>query len=246
MLIFLFMGWLGLKNILVLIPCYNEEKGIGNVIDAILTSQSRLGCKVSVAIIDNNCSDKTVKIAKQKGVRIIRERRQGKGYAIMKGFYALPKDVDIIVMIDGDNTYDAGELPRLIEPLLNGFCDVVTGSRLHGRLDVNSMNGLNRVGNWFLTFLVRVGYKTNITDVCSGFFAWKKDVILKLRPHLISGSFSIEMEMVTKLAKLNIDCYSVPVTYRHREGNSKLRPLKDGLSIIYVWSRNLLWKPSKT
>ena len=146
-------------------------------------------------------------------------------------------------MLDGDDTYKAKEIPRLIEPLESNFCDVVIGSRLGGKMDKDSMTLTNRIGNWFFNFFVRQFYKINITDTCSGFFAWKKEVVDKLMPHLNSKGFSIEMEMITKLAKLGYEIYSVPITYAKRVGKAKLSPFFDGLKIIWILSKNLRWKP---
>lgn len=146
-------------------------------------------------------------------------------------------------MIDGDNSYKIEELPRLVEPIENDFADVIVGTRLQGKLSSDSMTGFNRVGNWLFTFLARTFYKTNVTDVCSGFYTWKRKVVEDLANNLNSDGFAIEMEMITKMAKMNYDCYSVPISYDSREGKSSLRPIKDGFAILHAWLRNLRWKP---
>jgi hypothetical protein len=102
----------------------------------------------------------------------------------------------------------------------------------------------NRIVNWGFTFLVRQFYKANVTDVMSGFFAWKKDVIDELSSHLNSEGFSIEMEMITKTVRLGYSMYSVPITYDVREGESKISPLKDALIILRMLGRNIFWKPT--
>jgi dolichol-phosphate mannosyltransferase len=230
------------KTITVLIPCYNEEKGIKKVIKNIpRTKLKKLGYNVNVIVIDNNSADSTQKKAREAGAKVIHEKRQGKGYALIKGFTSLPKNTDIVVMVDGDNTYDTREMLRLIEPIDSGFCDVIVGSRLHGRIHDNSMSYFNRIGNWLFTFLVRTGYQANVTDVCSGFFAWKKEVIDNLVPHLRSNGFTIEMEMITKMAKMGFDINSVPISYNARLGHSSLHPLKDGADILYTWGKHLVW-----
>ena len=235
-----------MKKYSIVIPCYNEEKGIGFVIDQIPHKQlNNLGFDLDVLVIDNNSNDNTALIARSKGVRVIKEPKQGKGYAILKGFANLSKDCDIVVMIDGDASYDIKELPRLLEPLENNFGDVIIGTRLNGRLANGSMKGFNRFGNWFFTFLARVAYKTNVTDVCSGFFAWKRNVVDNLVHHLESNDFSIEMEMIAKMARMNYSCYSVPVSYNSRNGKSNLKPIKDGFIILHTWFRNLNWHPKK-
>lgn len=107
----------------------------------------------------------------------------------------------------------------------------------------NALKFQNRVVNWGFAFLVRQFYKVNVTDVLSGFFAWKKDAIDTLKTHLYSEGFSLEMELITKTAKLNLEMYSVPITYDVRDGETKISPFKDGVSILATLGRNLTWKP---
>ncbi len=234
----------GIKKVVVLIPCYNEEEGIGMVIESIPQEQlERSGYAVSILVIDNNSKDKTAAVALSKGASVVKETKQGKGCAIMKGFKSVPSDTDIVVMIDGDASYDLRELPRLIEPIGSGFADAIVGTRLNGKITSHAMKGFNRFGNWLFTFLARVSYKTNVTDVCSGFFAWKKSVVDDLAYVLRSDGFSIEMEMIAKMARMDYACYSVPISYKLRNGKSNLAPLKDGARILYTWAKYLAWKP---
>lgn len=144
------------------------------------------------------------------------------------------------MMLDGDNTYNPSEIPRLIESLESGFADVILGSRLGGKMAKGSMDFLHRLANLFFTFFVRQFYKANITDVCTGFFAWRTDVILKIRDELNSTGFAIETEIVTKMARLGFRIYSVPITYAPRAGQSKIDPFRDTLRIITAIVKN--WK----
>jgi len=235
-----------LNKLAILIPCHNEEKGIGSVIDDIPRRiLKKLGYSLEIVVINNSSTDKTALIAQKRGVKVITEDRKGKGYAIKKAFESLSFDTKFVVMIDGDNTYKSKEIPRLIEPLMSGFCDVVIGSRLGGKIRKDSLKFKNRVANWGYTFLVRQFYGANVTDVLSGFFAWKKEVIDKLNPHLKANGFDIEMEMITKMVKLGYEVYSMPITYDMREGDSKLSAFKDGISILYTFFKNLTWKPER-
>lgn len=234
------------KKIAILIPCHNEEKGIGRVIDAIPSGfLKQLGCIAEVIVINNNSTDKTVEVAKNRNAIVIHETKKGKGNALITGFNSLSSDTKFVIMLDGDNTYKPQEIPRLIEPLMNNFCDVIIGSRLSGKMKKNSLRLRNRVANWVYTFIVRHFYRANTTDVLSGFFAWKKEVIDKLTPYLESEGFEIEMEMITKMTKLGFEMYSVPITYDLREGETKIQALKDGLRILTVFVKNLTWSPKK-
>ena len=233
-----------LKKITILVPCYNEEKGIGKVIDGVPDEKlAHLGYWTETIVINNNSSDRTIKVAREKGSKIVSEKRQGKGNAVKTGFRNVSDDTDYVIMLDGDNTYKPKEIPRLIEPLENDFCDVVVGSRLEGKIIGDSLSLSHRLANWFFTFLVRRLYYVNTTDICTGYFAWKKEVIDELTPYIEANGFAIEAEMITKIAKLGFKIFSVPITYDKREGNSKLSPYIDGIKIILMLLKNVVWKP---
>ena len=234
-----------IKKITILLPCYNEEKGLSKVFDGVpLKKLAHFGYQTEIIVINNNSSDHTIEIALGEGAKIVTEKKQGKGNALKTGFRNISSDTDYVVMLDGDNTYKSEEILRLIEPLENGFCDVILGSRLEGKINDCSFSLSHRLANWFFTFFVRRFYLVNTTDACTGYFAWKKKVVDELAPHIKSGGFAIEVEMITKMAKLGYKIYSVPITYDRREGHSKLSPILDGIKIIWMLCKNLTWKPS--
>ena len=225
-----------------MIPCHNEEKGIGQVIDMVpVQSLEKLGFTTEILVINNHSTDRTEEVAREKNARVIYEPKKGKGNAIKAGFNSLSTDTSLVVMLDGDNTYNSAEIPRLIEPLISGFCDVIVGSRLGGKIKKDSFKFSNRVANWMYTFLVRQFYNANVTDVLSGYFAWKRPVVDNLKLHLNSNGFSIEMEMITKIVKLGYEIYSVPITYDEREGESKIKLVNDGAKVLHMFARNLFW-----
>jgi len=232
------------KKIAVLIPCFNEAGGIGNVIKSFPLEKIRKhGYAVEIIVIDNNSTDNTATIAKSFGANVIHEPKKGKGNAMRKGFYSISPDTDFVVMLDGDNTYRPEELLRLVEPLDTGFATVVIGSRLGGRIYDGSMTAFNRFGNWMYSHLVRHFYRVNMTDVLTGYFAWKRDALERLRPHIQSEGFAIEMEMVTKMARLGEEITCVPISYHPREGVTNLRPIYDGSRILWMFMKNLYWTP---
>lgn len=232
------------KRITALIPCYNEEAGIRQVIRAFpREALAAHGFKLEVVVIDNNSRDNTARVTRRAGARVIFEGKQGKGNAIRTGMAALSAGTDYVVMLDGDDTYSATEILRLVEPIHSGFCNVVIGSRLSGRIPEGAMTGFNRLGNWVFSHLVRYFYHVNVTDVLTGYFAWRKEVVDELRPHLVSDGFAIEMEMITKMARLGHEIYSMPISYNPRAGESSLRPVYDGWRILMMFARNLAWKP---
>ncbi len=233
-----------MKKITVIIPCYNEADAIATVIAKFPRARLAMyGYELDVLVIDNNSSDNTAELARAAGARVIVEPKQGKGNAIKTGFYNIADDTDYVAMLDGDDTYKPEEILRLIAPIDDDFAKVIIGSRMHGRIRAGSMKPLNRFGNRLYSRLVRTVYKVTVTDVLTGYYAWSREAIEALRPHLQSKGFAIEMEMVTKMARLGYEIYSVPVSYNPRLGDSSLNPIIDGAKIMKMYLRNLRWKP---
>ncbi len=234
------------QKVTIVIPCYNEEAGIASVIKSVPKQKLSHAYQFDILVIDNNSTDNTAQAAKAAGARVIHESKQGKGNAIRTAFNSIDATTDYVVMLDGDNTYKADEVGRMLEPLHNNFSKVIIGSRLAGHMTEGSMRTFNRAGNWIYSHLVRYSYHVNVTDVLTGYFAWTREVIEDLRPHLESDGFAIEMEMITKMARLGHDIYSVPISYHARAGESSLNPVIDGLRILKMCTQNLRWSPKPT
>ncbi len=225
-----------------MIPCRNEEKGVKEVIKGITKKKLKeLGYNVEILVVNSASTDRTEEVAKKLGARVVKAPA-GKGNAIRTGFRSISKDTDFVVMLDGDDTYKGHEIPRLIEPLDSGFSDVIIGSRLEGKMNHSAMSFSHRLANWFFTFITRQFYKANVTDTCTGYFAWKTPVIKKLNSHIVSPGFAIEAEMITKMSRLGYKVYSVPITYDPRHGESKLTPIGDGLRITWMLFKNIWWR----
>ncbi|HXX91531.1 MAG TPA: glycosyltransferase family 2 protein [Acidimicrobiales bacterium] len=235
------------KKVAVVIPCLNEARSIVAVLEKMPVKElAHDELELEVLVIDNGSTDDTAELARRAGAQVVHEAAPGKGNALRTGFRNLPDDADYVVMLDGDDTYDPREMPRLLEPLTSGFCSVVIGSRLQGKIIDDSMHQFHRLGNWVYTHLVRLSYRVNVTDVLTGYFAWTRPALDDLAPELRSSGFAIEMEAITKLARLGYDIYSVPISYHPRRGESSLRPLLDGFRILRMYLRNLRWRPSRS
>ncbi|NTV44199.1 MAG: glycosyltransferase [Candidatus Yonathbacteria bacterium] len=233
-------------NIAVIVPCYNEEDGIMNVIRALpVESAARRGCSLDIIVVDNNSTDQTAAVARAAGATVLEEKRQGKGYAVRSAFDYISRhtEYDYAVMLDGDGSYDLSEMFRLVDPLMEGFGSVIIGSRIQGRIHKGSITRFNLLGNWVFSHLVRYAFHIKVTDTLTGYFAWKRESIERLGPHLLSKGFAIEMEMITKMARLGEEMYSVPISYHKREGETKLRPIRDGFRILSMFFKNLFWEP---
>lgn len=235
-----------MKKISVVIPCHNEELGIGKVLDGIPYKKLELlGFNTEVIVVDNNSTDKTAEVARRHGATVHLVKKTGKGHAIKMGFHFVSTDTDYVVMLDGDATYKSEEIVRMVEPLDSGFCDVVVGSRLEGKTRAGALSLKHRIVNWGFTFFARRFYQVNVSDILTGYFAWKKEALDRLLPYIVSKGFAIEAEMITKMAKMGISIYSVPITYAPRAGNSKISPLLDGLKIVRMLVKNLGWEQGK-
>lgn len=234
-----------MKNIKLIIPCLNEEKGLIEIFKSIPYEKlKRYGYKLDILVVDNGSEDNTVEVAKNNKAEVIIENKKGKGNAIIKAFKHLNVNkIDYVVMIDGDNTYKTSEIPRLVELLESDFTDVVIGSRLKGNLLEGSFKSINKYGDQAISLLIRRVYKNAlVTDALSGFFVWKIEVVRDLRKYLTSSGFSIEMEMIAKTVKLGYRIHSVPITYDKRKGDTKIR-IKDSLIILKAFFKYLNWKP---
>ncbi len=215
------------RRILIIIPALNEEDTIGKVLDEIpkQTLEDR-GYDVKILVADGNSRDRTRQIARDKGADVIVESRRGKGRAIRT---ALERVVaDYVFMLDADYTYPATYITAMVETLEQGY-HVVTGSRLRGRIEKGGMSFLNLVGNHLLTFMANVLYSTRISDLCTGYWGWRGDVIVGLP--LVSDGFTFEAELFTKLARRGYQIAEIPINYRRRTTPPKLRALRDGLRI---------------
>jgi len=234
-----------MKKITVIIPCYNEASAIAAVISKFPKAKiAAADYALEIIVIDNNSSDNTSQVARKAGATVIFEPNRGKGNAVRSGFYAVSPDTDYVVMLDGDDTYAPEEIMRLIEPIESDFAKVIIGSRMFGRMNEGSMRAFNKFGNRMYSQLVRAGYNIAVNDVLTGYYAWSMEVVEQIRPYLSATDFTIEMELITKMARLGYQIYCVPISYEQRLGDSSLKPIRDGSRIMRTYVRNLRWHPA--
>lgn len=205
----------------VIIPTFNEEKGILKTINSIPN-------KYDIFIIDFFSKDKTVEIAKKMGVDVFFCEKKGKGNAVKFAFKKI-KDYSNYVLIDGDSTYDGADVDFLIEEIERDN-DLVIGSRfLKG---IKNMSFFRKICNKILTNTFNFFHKTNLTDITSGLRAMKKSFIDSIK--LKTDSFQIETELTHKAVVNNFKISEIPVKYKEREGDSKLG-ISD-MSKIYLFA----------
>lgn len=215
------------KIIAILIPCYNEELTIGKVI---CDFKKELQNAV-IYVYDNNSKDRTSDIALAKGAIVRKEHRQGKGNVIRSMFRDI--SADIYIMVDGDDTYPAEYVHKLIEPLLSGEADMVIGDRhSNGTYAYENKRPFHNYGNHLVKKIINKLFKTSLQDIMSGYRAFNKNFVKNI-PVLSSG-FEIETEMTLHALDKKFLIKEIPVDYRDRPKGSisKLNTFKDGIKVI--------------
>lgn len=210
--------------IAVAIPCYNEATTIGKVIGDFRKALPH----ATVYVFDNNSTDATATVAREAGVEVRRVAKQGKGNVLRTIFDNLHEDV--IILVDGDDTYPAEHVHKLLEPILVGEADMVVGERMAGA-SAESMKPLNHFGNRLFVFGLNWLFRAKYGDVLSGYRAFNRRFIENV-PVLTSG-FEVETEITLHALAEGLRVVEVPVTYRARpeDSHSKLRPFADGYRI---------------
>jgi glycosyltransferase involved in cell wall biosynthesis len=213
-----------------LIPAYNEAATIGEVLDRIAT----LDLETQVIVVDDGSDDDTAAIAESKGVHVVRQPNRGKGAAIRA---ALPLvDGDIAVIQDADMEYDPLEVPDLIEPIVRGAADVVFGSRLRGGRPQRAYLFWHLLGNRFLSLLTNVLYNTTLSDMETGYKAFRAEILKGL--DLRENDFAIEPEITGKVCKQKLRVYELPISYYGRTyAEGKKITWRDGFKAVWVLLR---------
>jgi glycosyltransferase involved in cell wall biosynthesis len=215
------------KSILVAIPCLNEELTIEKVVKDFLRELP----EAKVMVVDNNSKDRTAEIAMRAGAEVIVEKKQGKGFAIQKIFDEC--QADVLLLVDGDDTYPASEAQKLIEPIVKGEAEMVVGDRIHGQNAKNFSNS-HWLGNKFLTKSLNFLFRTKLNDMESGYRAIDRKFIESSA--LLAGGFGIEPELTIQAVEKGFRIKEVPISVKPREkgSHSKLNTFRDGTIVIYT------------
>lgn len=221
------------KTLSVVVPAFNEENTLAAVISKLLILPDLL----EVIVVDDCSTDRTSMIAeglaeRYKQVRLLRHTyNQGKTAALRTGFAATQGDV--VIVQDADLEYDPAEIGAVIQPILDGVADVVYGSRFLIRKAARVLYFYHYLANRFLTFLSNLFTNINLSDVETGYKAFRGEII---RNMIISSTgFGFEVEVTAKLAKLGCTMYEVPISYYGRtyEQGKKIGTI-DGLAALWL------------
>ena len=212
-------------KIVILIPCLNEEITIGKVIhdfqDAIPEAK--------IIVFDNNSTDRTAAIARESGAEVIPESRPGKGHVVASMFRKV--DADYYVIVDGDDTYSAEHVRKLLEPVMKEQADMAVAVRL-AEYTATSFRPLHVFGNNLVRRLINWIFNSNLSDIMSGYRAYSRELVQSIP--ILSSGFEVETEMTIRILDYGFRIKEVPLPYRERpEGSvSKLRTFHDGFWVL--------------
>lgn len=217
----------------ILLPALNEEEGILNTMRNIPKNEiNSLGYQVRILVMDGRSTDRTVEISKNEGAEVlIQKGPKGKGTGVKEAFQYLIKnssDEDLVCMMDADGTYPTVQIPEICQ-LLNDY-KVVMGSRLRGRISKGSMSITNYFGNYFLSLFASMINLRRTTDVCTGLWGFRAEVLEHIIPR--SHGFAVEAELFTKVTRNKLNLIEIPSNYSNRDGKSHLIWYIDGPKIF--------------
>jgi len=213
-------------KIAVLVPCYNEEVAVAKVVEDFRAALP----EATVFVYDNNSTDNTVAAARAAGAEVYRETRQGKGFVVRRMFTDV--EADIYVLVDGDATYDAPSVRKMIARLVDERLDMVVGSRVHR--EKAAYRAGHETGNRLLTRFVASVFGPSFNDMLSGYRVFSRRFV-KSFP-VLSGGFEIETELTIHALELGLAVAEIDTPYYARlEGSSsKLNTWRDGFRILWT------------
>jgi len=213
-------------EVAVLVPCYNEERAIAQVVADFCAALPG----ATVYVYDNNSTDGTVEAAQRAGAVVRRETHQGKGHVVRRMFNDI--EADIYVLVDGDATYDAPSAPKLVAKLRDDRLDMVVGSRIDR--ETAAYRPGHRTGNLMLTGFITHIFGRAFTDILSGYRVFSRRFV-KSFP-ILSGGFEIETELTVHALELELPVGELPTPYYSRPAGSasKLSTWHDGFRILWT------------
>ena len=198
----------------IIIPAMNEERSIGLVLDEIPRDDVD-----EVIVVDNGSTDGTAEVARARGATVVEEKRAGYGAACLKGIASLGSTAEIVVILDGDHSDYAEDLPLLLAPIKNGRADFVIGSRVAGVSERGALRWNQRFGNALACGMIRWLYGFRFSDM-GPFRAIRRRSLEQLG--MRDRTFGWNAEMQVKAIRYGLRIVEVPVRYRKRIGESKI------------------------
>lgn len=222
-----------MNRVCIVIPTRNESGTIGEVLEEAGTITS------NILVVDGHSTDGTPDIVRRHGVRLILDQGKGKGAALKLG--VARTEGDIIVFVDADGSHVISDIPKLVQPILDGVSDLVVASRILGGSD--ELHGtfnkfIRNTGNNFLAVLINMKWKTELSDIENGFRAIRRDVFNRI--DLAADGFTVEQEMVIRCLKHRFRVMEVAShEYARKSGYSKLRTIQGFHFLLHFFKEYL-------
>ena len=215
-----------MKRIAVLIPCYNEEKTIEKVVSDFRSALP----DADIYVYDNNSADRSNELARNAGAIVKKEYKQGKGCVVRSMFNDI--DADVYVMVDGDDTYPAEEVDKLLKPVFDGEADMVVGDRLSSTYLKENKRPFHNFGNILVRKLVNLMFHQDLKDIMTGYRAFSRDFVKSIP--VMSDGFQIETEMTVFAIENKFNIKECSIEYRDRTAGStsKLHTFRDGFKVL--------------
>ena len=213
-------------EVAILVPCHNEEVTIANVVRDFRAQIPH----AAVYVYDNNSTDNTAQVAADAGAIVRKETQQGKGHVVRRMFSDV--EASVFVLVDGDDTYDAASVGKLVDTLLSEHVDTVNARRVSNMETAYPFG--HQFGNRMLTGIVNWLFGKRCTDILSGYRAFSRRFV-KSFPALSTG-FEIETELTVHGLSLNIPMAEIDTPYKDRpeDSDSKLNTYRDGFRILWT------------
>lgn len=227
------------KNVSVVIPAYNEENGIGTILDSVRNVLEAHNFMYELLVVNDGSTDRTGEVALAKGAKVITNNmNQGYGASIKTGVTHAKHD--IILITDGDGTYPADKIPELLKEMQDS--QMVVGSRVGKNIKVPF---IRRPAKWVLTKLASYLSESPIDDLNSGLRAIDKNIFNDFKKILPDG-FSLTTTITLAMLCNGYSVKYIPITYHRRIGKSKIKPIRDTLNFLQLILRTvLLFNPLK-
>ena len=216
----------------VVIPVFNEEVTVGNVVTRTKKTLEQLGVSYEILVVDDGSDDRSADIAQELKAHVLRDPHQGKGFALRSGFRQAKGE--LVVTLDADGSHQPEEIPLVLRYIRENKADFVVGSRfMNSGANKTKIPKVNRTGNRMFNGLIWYLTGAKISDSQSGFRAIRSSLVKRMK--LGSHGYEVESEMLVKALRMDARVAETPISFDQRTvGKSKLDPIRDGTRILYA------------
>ncbi len=222
------------KKVCVILPCFNESLTLPTVVGQI----QKISSDIEILVVDNSSTDDSFNIASKLGVKVVREIKKGKGFAVKRGFLSLSDHCEIIVIVDGDDTYSLANLISAINLVKDYNYDMIVGNRINeadsSENRINVFRRGHRTGNLIFSKLSQLLHPSGVLDSLSGFRVMSRNFVESFTGG--ASEFEIEAELNAHAAFIKAAVGNIDVNYKGRPigSESKLRTYRDGYKILLI------------